>query len=560
MSALRANWAVGALSAALALVAVPAAGQSLSDDPIKLGDDPKPAPPKGNQCKALHEVSVYRPGHPIRETGAEPNHRTIQEAICHAGKGASPEVILYGDPNNKILPGFEVTKPNLRVRAVDAADGGGVAIAQSKSPSGLNGACVVVNPGVANGSASTLIGFDFIADGGRAKPCVVVKSGGLTLDKSKVLLLGPGVAIDVAPTATLAFTGGDYEEHGVFALGSSGGASADAPASAGSRVGVRAGESEMISLAGVRLEGLDVAVETRARKTRLEDVHLIANGVGVDIADAALRSAYAPHLEVAGGRFDENDVAGIKVSRQWFGELAGTAPSGDARYAYRGALKVSGGPNGDVAFRSNAVGILFDNAFPRRRVSADGGREPGLVVERARFVGQTGAAVDLSLPASGAARFRDVEFASNAVAVKVHEVMNGALTIDGSGGGGSRITGGGAGVDLTLGGAGEFQASLSSVAGLAPAFRLSKASGGVLLIAVEDGRTSKDFLKLDQNSTLCRYNLAGAKEERERFKRAFKEFNVLVGRRHISRMFGADSPDDISPDEMKAAQRALCSA
>jgi hypothetical protein len=527
----------------------PTVAQTLTDDTIKLGDDKKPAPAKSDPCERKHEVSAYRPGRPVTEAGPEPNHKSIQDAICHAGKGPQPLVKLYRDPYTPFFPGFNVNKPNLTISAEDADLGGAVAVAQSRSPGALGGACIIVNPGLAHQeTTTTLVGFDFIADGAADRPCVVVKSGTLTLQKSNIRLRGATIAIDVAPTANLKFEGDDYEEHGVFAE-----ASANA---ALRRIGVRAEESQEIALDGVTLEGLDVAVESRARLTRLNAARLVGNGVGVDIADAALRSAYAPTLEVAGGVFAENDQAAIRLSRRSFEAPDSSEAETAEPQAFRGLVTIAAGSGGAARFYGNGDGVVFDNAFPRMKTGADGVAQIGFTVDGAEFNGNSATAVRLPLPAEGTARIRNADFVGNGAAIRIDGAMNGALTVDGA----SKMTGKGSGISLDLSDDGEFAASLETVAGLAPAFNIRKGWNGKMLIAVEDPKTPPTFMELDHDSVLCQFKLDASKQEREAFRRAFKDFHVLVARRHISRLFGADSPDDMSEDEMKAAKRALCGA
>lgn len=543
----RTKWLVFAVAA---LVSPTAVNAQLTTEPTAVGAPDKPAPPKADPCERKHEVSVYRPGRPVTEAGSEPNHKSIKDAICHAGKGPQPQVILYADPYKPFFPGFTVNKPNLTIRASDADIGGAVAVAQSESPKELGGACIVINPGLAHQeTTTTLIGFDFIADGAADRSCVVVKSGTLALRKSNIRLRSASIAIDVAPTANLRFEGDDYEEHGVFAE-----PSADI---ALRRIGVLAEESQEVALDGVSLEGLDVAVQSRARLTRLAGARLVANGVGVEIADAALRSAYAPNLEVAGGVFAENDNAAILLSRRSFNPAKSSPMEAGEAQAFRGLVNIAGGSGGPVRFNGNGDGIVFDNAYPRMKTGADGATQIGLNVETAQFNGNSANAVRMTLPVYGAAaRVRNVEFVGNGAAIRVDGAMNGALTVDGA----SKMTGKGAGVVLDLRDDGEFAASLETVAGLAPAFDIYKGWNGKLLIAVEDPNTPATFMKLDQSSTLCQFKLDGSKQEREAFRHAFKDFHVLVARRHISRLFGADSPDDMSEGEMKDAKRALCGA
>jgi hypothetical protein len=533
----------------------PARAQTLSSDPIRIDDDPKPPPAPRNECTAKHKVSVYRgKGYAASESGAEPNHRSIEEAICHAGAGERPEVIIYRDPYDQFLPGFVVNKPNLTIRAADADEGGAVAVSQKRSGKSVGGACVVIDPGLSRqDTTTTLIGFDFLADGAADMPCVVVKNGKLALQKSKILLRTARIAVDVAATASLEFSGDNLEEHGVFAGASYGAPAIDGAAALDSlRIGVRAGESRDVKISGVRLEGLDVAVDSRARLTRLENADVVANGVGVDIADVSLRAAYAPDLEIVGGNYAENDVAAVRLSRRSFD---GAGATGVGPQAFRGAVAISGGARGPALFAANATGVLFDTAYPRAFIGPDAARQPGLAVERAKFFGHTASAISLTLPVYGAAaRLRDVEFAENQTAVDVRNTTDGSLTIDGP----SSMRGAGAGVVLTLGETGEFAASLSAVGRLNPAFDIKRGPGGKLLVAVEDPKTPPTFMRLSASSPLCRINLNGSKVEREDFRRAFKDFNVLVGRRHICRLFDAESPEKMSTDEMKDAQRTLC--
>ncbi len=517
------GFALAALAAA-----APAFAQSIDIEPVAVGDGAPKTPAKpGNLCKGLHDISYYDP-HAPAEPGDD-NHKSIQDAICHAKVGG--EVVISRDLYRPFLPAFKVDKANLTIRASDAAEGGTIAIEQAAA-----GACVTIEPNGGqtplSGITTKLVGFTFIANGGSLSPCVAVKKGKLILEKSRILVRDGGVAVKVEPTGGLEFTGGNFEEHGVFSESAAGGPSG---------VGVVAGEAQEIALEGVRLQGLETGLVSQARKNTLSNNQFTENLAGVLIVDAAIVSAYAPSLTVEGGSFAGNGAA-IRLIARPFDAAGAAAPATGPRRPFRGGVTI-GGAGGRARFDSNDVGVDFAQSYPRG----------SFAVSKTTFSKSAESAISIALPeGSAAADLVDVDFTSNAVAVTFNGALDGAFNITGE----SSMTGAGRGVALAEG-FGAFHADLATVSGMKPALDIGAGWRGDLAFSVKSANTAPAAFRFARNAAICSKNLDD-KAGREAFKRAFKALKLKVGGNHIARLFGADSVDAMSVKEMKGAQAGLC--
>jgi hypothetical protein len=534
VAGLATGWAIAALAIPVLAIPVlaipaPAAAQSIDIEPIAVGDGAPKAPVKtGDKCKGLHDVSLYDPHAPANP--GDDNHTSIEAAICHAKEGG--EVVISRDLYRPFLPPFRVDKANLTIRASDAADGGTIAIEQ-----GETGACVVIDPdsrGKPLADITTrLVGFTFISGGGPLNPCIAVKKGRLILEKSRVLVRGGGVAIKVEPTGSLEFTGGNFEEHGVVSESATGGPSG---------FGVIAGEAREIAVRGVRFQGLEAGVVSHARQNTLADNQFTENLSAVVIVDAAIVSAYAPSLTIEGGVFAGNGAA-VRLSARPFDATGAAAPDAGPPRPFRGAVTIGAGAGGRARFDKNDVGVEFAHTHPRGPFK----------VSKATFSGTLESAVSIAmLETSAPADFIDVDFTSNVVAVTFDGALDGAFSIMGD----SSMTGAGRGVALTAGG-GAFRAELTSVGGMKPALDVGAGWRGDLAVSVKSQATAPSAFRFAKSAAICSKNLED-KVGREAFRRAFKALKLKVGGNHISRLFGADTPDQMSAKEMKEAQGALC--
>lgn len=520
--------------------------------------NPRPIPPRGDgprkkgprfevPCGRCLSEAIYDPHLPV--TDRNRNHKSLQRAIDNTRPGG--RVIVYRDRNRAWLDPFSVRTPNITIRAADADAGGTVAVRQDTQN------CLTVAPRGGrrfSDVTTTIEGFTFLANDGALGACVDVRKGTLKLINTRIDLGDSNiVGVEVGATAALDFTGSNYDEHGIFA----GVMESSLPGNPRNGTGIVAAASKAIRLTGVRLQGLAVALNSRAEVNALTGARFFNNGVGVMIEDAAIVSAYAPGLAVNGGAFIENGDA-IRLTAGGFGAVerpsgirptigaglkAPTPSANKARFSrpFRGRILVTADATDQVLFERNLRGISFDDAYPSN----------GFRVERAQFVGHQVHGLQLNLPRRAKAELLSVDFYDNARSIVFSNAFDGELTIaDGSSLFGTPLNRG----IVVEEGRGRLNIAFDSVLGVRPVFLLGAFFDGLLTLDVKLG-ADRHLIYFDGDADLCQASLR-KKNERLAFFDELNALPVFVNDRQLALLF--DGLDGSSSRRLRAVQDVLC--
>ncbi len=482
-------------------------------------------------CGPCHKVSIFDPHLPV--TANNTNHRTIQDAIDHTRPGGT--VIVHRDRNDPFLEPFVVDVPNITIRAADADRFGTVVIKQADR------ACVSIEPaGYRRFSdvVTTLEGVTFITNDGALEPCVLVRKGTLRLINSRVDMgTSQGTAIEISATGALEFSGVDYDEHGIFA-----GVAGVRNAGGRNGTGIVANGAKTLILRGIRVQGLEQAVFSRAEQNLLTGVRFFNNTVGLSVEDSAVVSAYSPTVSLSGGAFIENDDAMI-LSAGGFGTGPDAANSlRTFARPFRGQVLVSADITDPVLFEGNTRGLSFSNAYPTA----------GFRIDNAIFRRHTGHAIRLNLPARTRAEVMAVDFSGNARAITLEDSFDGQLLV----GDGTSMVGlpGTLGIEIDKG-RGRLEARLSSVFGVRPAVRLGDFFGGSVTISAVSGNP-KQLVFYEGNAELCTLSPRDSKD-RDYFVSELAAIRLRVNDMQISELL-FDGQDRVSRKQVTQAQDYLC--
>jgi len=529
------------------------------------GRNPRPIPPRGDgprkpgpryevTCGRCLAEAIYDPHLPV--TDRNKNHKSLQRAIDNTRPGG--KVTVYRDRNRAWLDPFSVRTPNITISAADSEAGGTIVVRQETQT------CLTVAPRGGRrftDVTTTIEGFTFLANDGALGPCIDVRKGTLKLIKTRIDLgESNGVGIEVGPTAALEFSGKNYDEHGIFA----GVMESTLRGNPRNGTGIIANASKAVRLTGIRLQGLAVALDSRAEVNALTGARFFNNGVGVTIEDAAIASAYAPGLVINGGAFTENGDA-IRLTAGGFGPVqrpsgikptigaglkAPTPSANRARFSrpFRGRVLIKGEAKDKVRFERNLRGISFDDAYPTT----------GFRVERAEFSGHQGHALQLNLPRGTEAILSGVDFNQNAVPIVFANAFDGDLVIaDGSFLFGSALLRGIAVEE----GRGSLNIEFDRVVGARPVFVLGEFFDGTLALNVSFGG-DRHLVYFTEDTDVCRASLR-KKNDRLAFFDLINTLPIFVNNQQLALLFGEIDPGttgrrDISARRLRAVQDILC--